>query len=72
MLFIELLFIKEEYDWEVIFIVMGGENGVFIKDRWFYFKIFKNVFLGLEVVEWLMINEWVIREEVILMGELML
>lgn len=35
MLCIELLFIKEEYDWEVIFIVMGGENGVFIKDRWF-------------------------------------
>ncbi|OZH52768.1 mechanosensitive ion channel protein MscS [Hydrocoleum sp. CS-953] len=63
---------KEEYDWEAISSAMGGENGVSIKDRRFQFKLFKNVFLGSEAVEWLMINERATREEAILMGELML
>ena len=64
--------IREEYDWEAISTAMGGENGVSIKDRRFQFKLFKNVFLGSEAVEWLMINERATREEAILMGELML
>lgn len=72
MLSIEPPSIKEEYDWEAISTAMGGENGVSIKDRRFHFKIFKNVFLGSEAVEWLMINERATREEAILMGELML
>ncbi len=63
---------KEEYDWEAISSAMRGENGVSIKDRRFQFKLFKNVFLGSEAVEWLMINERATREEAILMGELML
>ncbi|MEM1169776.1 MAG: mechanosensitive ion channel domain-containing protein [Cyanobacteria bacterium P01_H01_bin.35] len=63
---------KEEYDWEAISSAMRGENGVPIKDRRFQFKLFKNVFLGSEAVEWLMINERATREEAILMGELML
>ena len=72
MLSIEPPSIKEEYDWEAISTAMGGENGVSIKDRRFQFKLFKNVFLGSEAVEWLMINERATREEAILMGELML
>ena len=72
MLCIEPPSIKEEYDWEAISTAMGGENGVSIKDRRFQFKLFKNVFLGSEAVEWLMINERATREEAILMGELML
>lgn len=72
MLSIEPPSIKEEYDWEAISTAMGGENGVSIKDRRFHFKLFKNVFLGSEAVEWLMINERATREEAILMGELML
>ena len=64
--------IKEEYDWEAISRAMRGENGVSIKDRRFQFKLFKNVFLGSEAVEWLMINERATKEEAILMGELML
>ncbi|MDJ0517544.1 MAG: mechanosensitive ion channel [Trichodesmium sp. MO_231.B1] len=63
---------KEEYDWEAISSAMRGENGVSIKNRRFQFKLFKNVFLGSEAVEWLMINERATREEAILMGELML
>ena len=63
---------KEEYDWEAISSAMRGENGVSIKDRRFQFKLFKNVFLGSEAVDWLMINERSTREEAILMGELML
>ena len=72
MLSIEPPSIKEEYDWDAISTAMGGENGVSIKDRRFNFKLFKNVFLGSEAVEWLMINERATREEAILMGELML
>jgi len=64
--------IKEEYDWKAISSAMQGENGVSIKDRRFQFKVFKNVFLGSEAVEWLMSNERATREEAILMGELML
>jgi len=63
---------KEEYDWEAVSSAMRGENGISIKDRRFQFKLFKNVFLGSEAVEWLMINERATREEAILMGELML
>ncbi|MEB3343007.1 mechanosensitive ion channel domain-containing protein [Okeania sp.] len=70
--FLEPPVIKEEYDWEAISNAMRGENGVSIKDRRFKFKLFKNVFLGSEAVEWLMVNERATREEAIMMGELML
>ncbi|MGB3511856.1 MAG: mechanosensitive ion channel domain-containing protein [Microcoleaceae cyanobacterium] len=64
--------IREEYDWEAIATAMRGPNGVSIKDRRFQFKVFGNVFLGSDAVEWLMIHERATREEAILMGELML
>ncbi|MDY6805083.1 MAG: mechanosensitive ion channel [Cyanobacteriota bacterium] len=68
----ELPIVEEEYDWEAIAIAMQGENGVSIRDRRFQFKVFQNVFLGSEAVEWLMVNERATREEAILMGRLML
>lgn len=68
---LELPTIKDEYDWEAIATKMQGKNGVSIKDRRFQLKVFPNVFLGSEAVEWLMVNEGATREEAILMGKLM-
>lgn len=69
---IEAPAIRAEYDWEAIATAMGGPQGVEIKDRRFQFKVFQNVFLGSDAVEWLMIHERATREEAILMGQLML
>ena len=63
--------VEEEYDWDAIATKMQAENGVSIKDRRFQFKVFPNVFLGSEAVEWLMVNERATRAEAILMGKLM-
>ncbi|MEB3883575.1 mechanosensitive ion channel domain-containing protein [Lyngbya sp. CCY1209] len=64
--------IREEYDWDAIAAAMRGPEGVPVKDRRFQFKIFPDVFLGSDAVEWLMVQERATREEAILMGQLML
>ncbi|MGC9526008.1 MAG: mechanosensitive ion channel domain-containing protein [Limnospira sp.] len=64
--------IREEYDWEAIATAMAGPDGVPVKDRRFQFKVFPDVFLGSDAVEWLMFHERATREEAILMGQLML
>ncbi len=69
---IEEPIIREEYDWEAITTAMRGPNGIEIKERRFQLKVFPNVFLGSEAVEWLMIHERATREEAILIGQLML
>lgn len=64
--------IREEYDWDAIAAAMRGPEGVPVKDRRFQFKVFPDVFLGSDAVEWLMVHERATREEAILMGQLML
>ncbi|MGB3405527.1 MAG: mechanosensitive ion channel domain-containing protein [Microcoleaceae cyanobacterium] len=69
---VEELTIREEYDWDKIVTAMRGENGVSIEDRWFQLKVFPNVFIGSDAVDWLMKYEKSTREEAIIMGQLML
>ncbi|MGF1492609.1 MAG: mechanosensitive ion channel domain-containing protein [Microcoleaceae cyanobacterium] len=64
--------IREEYDWEMITAAMRGKNGVERKDRRFGLKRFRNVFLGSEAVDWLMIYEQATRMEALMMGQIML
>ncbi len=63
--------VREEYDWNAIVTAMREENGVEIKDRRFQFKVFYQVFLGSDAVNWLMKYEKSTREEAILIGKIM-
>jgi small-conductance mechanosensitive channel len=68
----EELTIREEYDWDAIVTAMRGENGVSIQDRRFQLKVFPQVFIGSDAVDWLMKHEKSTREEAIIMGQLMI
>ena len=51
---------------------MRGKNGLDIKNRWYYARLYRKCFIGSQAIEWLMDKRNISPEEALRLGQILL